>query len=129
MLERWQPFQQFFGRQANASLPAMHQARPTTGSPESIATNSSRVWPLPPGIFRLRCLALTKSEYLTEHDGIIKTVQMYIYGSPQGKSELMRPAFHPDVSFFGYAGQQLAITRSSHGSGYEADCEWTPLHH
>jgi putative lumazine-binding protein len=52
---------------------------------------------------------MTKSEYLTEYDGIVKTMQMYIEGSKQGKSELMRPAFHPDASFFGYAGEQLAI--------------------
>jgi hypothetical protein len=48
---------------------------------------------------------MTKSEYLTEYDGIVKTMQMYIDGSKQGKSELMRPAFHPDASFFGYAGE------------------------
>ena len=50
---------------------------------------------------------MTKSEYLTEYDEIAKTVQMYIDGSKQGKSELMRPAFHPEASFFGYAGGQL----------------------
>jgi hypothetical protein len=27
----------------------------------------------------------------------------------QGRSELMRPAFHLDASFFGYVGEQLAI--------------------
>jgi len=52
---------------------------------------------------------MNKSEYLTEYDGILKTIQMYIDGSKQGKSELMRPAFHPDASFFGYAGEQIAI--------------------
>ena len=58
------------------------------------------------GLYRLR---MTKTEYLAEYDGIVKTVQMYIDGSKQGKSELMRPAFHPDASFFGYAGEQLAV--------------------
>src|SRR5947199_6616919 len=52
---------------------------------------------------------MNKSEYLTEYDGILKTIQMYIDGSKQGRSELMRPAFHADASFFGYAGDQLAI--------------------
>jgi hypothetical protein len=52
---------------------------------------------------------VTKSAYLTEYDGIVKTMQMYIDGSKQGKSKLMGPAFHPDASFFGYAGEQLAI--------------------
>jgi hypothetical protein len=50
-----------------------------------------------------------KSEYLSEYDNIVRTMQMYIDGSKQGKSELMRPAFHPNASFFGYAGEQLAI--------------------
>jgi hypothetical protein len=35
-------------------------------------------------------------------------MQQYIDGSKQGKSELMRSAFHPEASFFGYAGEQLA---------------------
>ncbi len=52
---------------------------------------------------------MTKTEYLTDYDEIVKTVRMYIYGSKQGKSDLMRPAFHPNASFFGYAGEQLAI--------------------
>lgn len=51
---------------------------------------------------------MNSSEYLTEYDGIVKTIQLYLEGSRQGKSELMRPAFHPDASFFGYAGGQLA---------------------
>jgi hypothetical protein len=50
-----------------------------------------------------------KSEYLSEYDNIVRTMQMYINGSKQGKSELMRPAFHPSASFFGYAGEQLAV--------------------
>jgi hypothetical protein len=52
---------------------------------------------------------MTKTEYLTDYDGIVKIVQMYIDRSKQGKSDLMRPAFHPKASFFGYAGEQLAI--------------------
>ena len=50
-----------------------------------------------------------KSEYLSEYDNIVRTMQMYIDGSKQGKSALMRPAFHPSASFFGYAGEQLAV--------------------
>ena len=44
----------------------------------------------------------------SQHDEILKTLQLYIDGSKEGKSELMRPAFHPQASFFGYAGEQLA---------------------
>ena len=48
------------------------------------------------------------SKYATEYDGIVKTMQMYIDAGRQGKSEIMRPAFHPGASFFGYAGGNLA---------------------
>lgn len=51
---------------------------------------------------------MTKSEYLTDYDQIAQTIQKYIDGSRQGKSEVMRSAFHPDASFFGYAGDHLA---------------------
>ena len=50
-----------------------------------------------------------KSEYLSEYDKIVRTIQMYIEGSKQGRSELMRPAFHSNASFFGYAGGDLAL--------------------
>lgn len=52
---------------------------------------------------------MSKNEYPTEYDSIVKTVQLYIDGSKQGKSDIMRPAFHPNASFFGYAGGQLAV--------------------
>ena len=48
-------------------------------------------------------------EYLPEYDAIANTMQMYVDGSKQGQSELMRPAFHPNASFFGFAGEQLAV--------------------
>ena len=60
---------------------------------------------------------MTNSQYLTEYDEIAKTMQMYIDGSKQGKSELMRPAFHEDASFFGFAGGQLATGTSSFSIG------------
>jgi Putative lumazine-binding len=52
---------------------------------------------------------MTPTKSSSQHDEILKTLQLYIDGSKQGKSELMRPAFHPQASFFGYAGDQLAI--------------------
>ena len=52
---------------------------------------------------------MSKNEYPAEYDAIVKTMQLYIDGSKQGKSEVMRPAFHPSASFFGYAGEQLAV--------------------
>ena len=81
----------------------------TSNDSGGFSTDFGRVWLLTPRTLRSYCLRMTKSEYLTEYDGIVKTVQMYIDGSKQGKSELMRPAFHPDASFFGYAGEQLAV--------------------
>ena len=52
---------------------------------------------------------MTNTEYLPEYDAIASTIQMYVDGSKHGKSDLMRPAFHPNASFFGYAGEQLAV--------------------
>jgi hypothetical protein len=49
------------------------------------------------------------STYASEYDEIVKTMQQYIDGGKAGNSQLMRPAFHPDASFFGYAGEQLAV--------------------
>lgn len=51
---------------------------------------------------------MTKSKYLTDYDEIVSTMHLYIDGGRQGKSEIMRPAFHSEASFFGYAGDQLA---------------------
>jgi hypothetical protein len=47
------------------------------------------------------------SKYFTEYDAIVETVQRYIDGCKKGESALMRPAFHPEASFFGYAGGEL----------------------
>lgn len=50
---------------------------------------------------------MSTSNYPHEYDAIASTMQKYLDGSRAGKSELMRPAFHPDASFFGYAGTEL----------------------
>ena len=52
---------------------------------------------------------MTKNEYPSEYDRIVQAMQKYIDGSKEGKSGLMRSAFHPNASFFGYAGEQLAV--------------------
>ncbi len=79
--------------------------------PRGIAfpTNFGHVWLLTPPFPTPYSLRMADNDYLTDFDQIVSTMQMYIDGSKQGKSELMRPAFHPDASFFGYAGDQLAI--------------------
>lgn len=52
---------------------------------------------------------MSESRYPSEYDAIVNTMQSYIEGSRQGQSALMRPAFHPSASFFGYAGGELAV--------------------
>jgi hypothetical protein len=54
-------------------------------------------------------LFMTPAKSTSRHDEVLKVLQWYIDGSNRGKSELMRPAFHPEASFFGYAGEQLAV--------------------
>jgi hypothetical protein len=61
-------------------------------------------------------LSMTPTKSPSPHDEILKTLQLYIDGSKQGKSELMRPSFHPNASFFGYAGEELAV-----GTGFLFD--------
>ena len=61
-----------------------------------------------PALLAPNVCGMTTSQYLTEYDRIVQTMQLYIDGCKQGKSELMRSAFHPEASFFGYAGEQLA---------------------
>ena len=72
-----------------------------------LTTDFGRVCLLTPSAWGSYALRMSKSEYLTDYDGIVKAIQMYIDGCKQGKSALMRPAFHPEASFFGYAGEQL----------------------
>jgi len=62
-----------------------------------------------PGLVALYSFRMTSAQASPQYDEILKTLQFYIDGSKEGKSELMRPAFHPQASFFGYAGDQLAI--------------------
>jgi hypothetical protein len=40
--------------------------------------------------------------YVSEYDSILKTMKGYTDGLREGKSELMRPAFHPAATFFGH---------------------------
>jgi hypothetical protein len=61
-------------------------------------------------------LCMAAANFQSEHDAILKTLQSYIDGCKQGSSEMMRRAFHPQASFFGYAGDQLAV-----GLGFQSD--------
>ncbi len=72
-------------------------------------TNFGHVWLLTTTFSRSYSHRMANNEYLTDYDQIVHTMQLYLDGSKQGKSEVMRPAFHPDASFFGYAGDQLGV--------------------
>ncbi|MBL8238687.1 MAG: nuclear transport factor 2 family protein [Bryobacterales bacterium] len=50
---------------------------------------------------------MNAASYSNEYDSIVAAMQGYIEGSRQGRSELMRSAFHPGASFIGYAGGEL----------------------
>jgi Putative lumazine-binding len=82
---------------------------PRFGHRPTLTTDFGHVWLLTLRNVSSYRLCMAKSEYLTEYDAIVNTMQMYVDGSKQGKSALMRPAFHPDASFFGYAAEQLAV--------------------
>ena len=52
---------------------------------------------------------MTKTTFNTaDYDAVISVLQLYIDGCKQGKSAIMRPAFHSGASFFGFVGDQLA---------------------
>jgi len=44
----------------------------------------------------------TLSNYITEYDAIVKTMQHYIEGARAGNGELMRPGFLADATVLGY---------------------------
>ena len=68
-----------------------------------------QICPLMTGLLVPYAPCMTPAPAPSPHDEILKVLQMYIDGSRQGSSESMRRAFHPQASFFGYAGDQLAV--------------------
>ncbi len=40
--------------------------------------------------------------FVSEYDAIVNTMKGYVDGVRAGRSELMRPAFHPAATFFGH---------------------------
>ena len=53
---------------------------------------------------------LTATDYLTQYNAIVENLQLYIDGSREGNSQLMRPAFHADATLVGYVGDNLLFT-------------------
>jgi hypothetical protein len=43
-----------------------------------------------------------RNSYLTEHDAITRTIDLYIAGGRAGQGDLMRSAFHPEATIAGY---------------------------
>ncbi len=47
--------------------------------------------------------------YITDYDAILEAIHLYNQGLQAGSSAIMKPAFHPASTFFGYfQGQLLA---------------------
>jgi hypothetical protein len=44
---------------------------------------------------------------LSEYDAISRTIQMYVDGGKSGRGDVMKQAFHPDATIFGYIGADL----------------------
>ena len=44
---------------------------------------------------------------LSEYDAITNTIQLYIDGGRTGDTAIMKEAFHPDATIFGYVGADL----------------------
>jgi hypothetical protein len=42
------------------------------------------------------------NSYLSEHDAITRTIDLYIAGGRAGEGDVMRPAFHPDATIAGF---------------------------
>jgi hypothetical protein len=47
------------------------------------------------------------SPALSDYDAITNTVQNYINGGQTGRTAVMKLAFHPDATIFGYVGPDL----------------------
>lgn len=50
---------------------------------------------------------MTAAADLEEYRAIESLLQHYLNGAMSGRGEVMRPAFHPDATVFGYVGADL----------------------
>lgn len=48
-------------------------------------------------------------KYLKEYEAIINTIQYYIDGSREGKSDIMQPGFHSEATIVGHFGGGLVF--------------------
>jgi len=49
----------------------------------------------------------SKAIELSEYNAITNTIQLYIEGGRTGDTSIMKEAFHPDATIFGYVGADL----------------------
>jgi len=49
----------------------------------------------------------TNAVDLKEYDAITNTIQLYVQGGKNGDTSMMKEAFHPDATIFGYVGADL----------------------
>jgi hypothetical protein len=73
------------------------QLRPAQGAPDLESARSIQV----------QCDGVgaenpLRNVYLTEHDAITRTIDLYIAAGRAGQGDLMRPAFHPEATIAGY---------------------------
>jgi hypothetical protein len=50
---------------------------------------------------------LDSTTNLSDSDAITKAVQQYVDGGKSGRSDVMKLAFHPEATIFGYIGPEL----------------------
>jgi hypothetical protein len=81
----------------------------TPGENDAAPPAFGRVCPLTPYKTQHYFQPMANNSYLNDYDAILQTLQIYVEGCKRGSGEVMRPAFAPDASFFGYAGGQLAV--------------------
>ena len=73
------------------------QLRPAEVTPEPRSSVADQIPPVSDGAKSLAAIG-----YLTEHDAITRTIDLYIAGGRAGQGDLMRPAFHPEATMAGY---------------------------
>ena len=80
--------------------PATVTGRSAAEAAKPVRTVFDQTCPLMPKHRTPYSLIMTTAKTSSQHDEILKAPQPSIEGSKEGKSEIMRPAFHPQASSF-----------------------------
>ena len=73
------------------------QLQPVQTTPDPESPRSAQALPGGVGV-----KSAAGNAYLSEHDAITRTIDLYIAGGRAGQGDLMRPAFHPEATIAGY---------------------------